>query len=160
MGFTVSAFDRAKYGAVAESQFDDYIAKKNRGSLGDAEVTHKQFVQNMKTLFLGVGELKFGEAVKNFFSGCAGFLVRLFTSDKKLGLQFSQKWLQARGCKHEQVKHAVDSAEFTGCSSQLLHDIDEVIGSYGRFTVKQHDGKKERILPRWKKFFFLDYRET
>jgi hypothetical protein len=134
MGFAVSAFDRAKYGGVAGNQFESYVSKKNGGYFGGS-ATNERIVQYAKTLFLEVGELKFGEAVKNFFSGCAGFIVRLFTSNEKLGLQFTQKWLETRDCKHEHVKQTVDSMELSTRSVQLLKTIDEAIGPKGRFSV-------------------------
>ncbi|MDR3316846.1 MAG: hypothetical protein LBS68_02080 [Puniceicoccales bacterium] len=91
----------------------------------------------MKTLFLEVRELKVGEAVKNLFSYCAGIIVRLFTSDKKLVLQFTQKWLETRDCKHEDMKQTIYFLELSTHFVQLLNTIDEAIGPQGRFCVRQ-----------------------
>ncbi|MDR3316847.1 MAG: hypothetical protein LBS68_02085 [Puniceicoccales bacterium] len=145
MGFTVSAFDRAKYGAVAGNQFATYVNKKNGGYFGGS-ATNERVVQCAKTLFLEVGELKFGEAVKNFFSCCAGFIVRLFTSDEKLGLQFTQKWLETRDCKHEDVKQNTDRAEIEVRFEKLMDAMEEAIGSNGCFAVKCSNKEGGKVM--------------
>jgi hypothetical protein len=86
VGFSVSAFDRTKYGAVAGSLYE------KRQKINANDPTLVELAKFTKTEISTAGELKFGEAVKNFFSGCAGFFVRLFTSDKNLQKQLFEKW--------------------------------------------------------------------
>ncbi|MDR3316665.1 MAG: hypothetical protein LBS68_01130 [Puniceicoccales bacterium] len=144
MWFTVPAFDRGKFGGVAGKQFENYIASKriNPESFGGAEATQKQFVEHVETAFFNVGGAStLLGLIEYFFSYCAGFIVRMFASNKKLELQFSQKWLQADGYGHECVKHAVSYAECMTRPENLMDAIDNAIGPDGRFSVTyNHNG--------------------
>ncbi|MDR3316936.1 MAG: hypothetical protein LBS68_02640 [Puniceicoccales bacterium] len=134
MEYDITAFDRAKYGAVARGQLELHAVKKIEKRKIFA-VTSADLAKSMETAFFTVWKLTFWEKIRNCFLYLAGFFIRLFTSDARLNAQFIQKWLLASGPGHENVARSVDNSEIKIRSKKLLDAMAAAIGPNGCFTV-------------------------